>query len=80
VQYARTQMRGEEEEERQGAAITSRGEGSAGSRAPIRGPLPLLGSATGSQGSLRRMSHEKTPLTSSQCNAHKFNRAAGVSG
>jgi hypothetical protein len=41
-----------------------------GSRAPIRGPLPLLGSATGSQGSPRRMSHEKTPLTSSQCNAH----------
>jgi hypothetical protein len=26
--------------------------GRVGSRAPIRGPLPLLGSATGSQGSL----------------------------
>jgi hypothetical protein len=37
--------------------------GRVGSRAPIRGPLPLLGSATGSQGSLRRMSHEKIPLT-----------------
>jgi hypothetical protein len=37
---------------------------SACSRAPIRGPLPLLGSATGSQGSLRRMSHEKVLLTS----------------
>jgi hypothetical protein len=36
-----------------------------GIRAPvIRGALPLLGSATGSQGSLRRMSHEKTLLTS----------------
>jgi hypothetical protein len=29
--------------------------GRVGSRAPIRGPLPLLGSAAGSQGSLRRM-------------------------
>jgi hypothetical protein len=30
-----------------------------GTRAPIRGPLPLLGSATGSQGSLRRMSQRE---------------------
>jgi hypothetical protein len=43
-----------------------------GSRAPIRRPLPLLGSATGSQGSLRRMSHEKQASTDfpSQCSAH----------
>jgi hypothetical protein len=36
--------------------------GRGGSRAPIRGPLPLLGSATGSQGSLRRMCHENIPV------------------
>ena len=53
--------------------------GRVGSRAPIRGPLPLLGSATGSQGSLRRMSHEKTPLTSCQCNAHNSTEAASIS-
>ena len=33
--------------------------GRVGSRAPIRGPLPLLGSATGSQGPLRRMCLKK---------------------
>jgi len=33
--------------------------GRVGSRAPIRGPLPLLGSATGSQGLLRRMCLKK---------------------
>jgi hypothetical protein len=32
------------------------------SRAPIRGPLPLLGSATGSQGSLRRMCLKNLPV------------------
>jgi len=36
--------------------------GRVGSRAPIRGPLPLLGSATGSQGSLRRMCLENLPV------------------
>jgi hypothetical protein len=35
--------------------------GRVGSRAPIRGPLPLLGSATGSQGSLGRMCHGNLP-------------------
>jgi hypothetical protein len=33
--------------------------GRVGTRAPIRGPLPLLGSATGSQGPLRRMSQRE---------------------
>ena len=36
--------------------------GRVGSRAPIRGPLPLLGSATGSQGLLRRMCLKNLPV------------------
>ena len=36
--------------------------GRVGSRAPIRGPLPLLGSATGSQGPLRRMCLKNLPV------------------
>jgi hypothetical protein len=48
-----------------GAGLGSSSVGSktgVGSRAPIRGPLPLLGSATGSQGSLRRMCYENLPV------------------
>jgi hypothetical protein len=60
--------------------------GRVGSRAPIRGPLPLLGSAAGSQGSLRRMCLENLPVwtgrrltgKSARWSAHNSTEAARI--